>query len=134
MGVNQFGLLVLVTNRPKVLVPLEPRSRGLLCRDLLDRRNARDAVECAVKELSGGGYAGANYLCADDKYAAVVYAGNRIEVAELDPRFAHADQRRVGRRERRASPVSPPHVDVAHARFGGDVPGGGQPGVLAEAE
>ncbi len=62
LGVNQFGLLVLVTNRPKVLAPLEPRSRGLLCRDLLDRRNARDAVDCAVKELSGGAYAGANYL------------------------------------------------------------------------
>ena len=28
---------------------------------------------------------GANYLCADDKYAAVVYGGNRIEVAELAP-------------------------------------------------
>ena len=85
LGVNQFGLLVLVTNRPKVLAPLEPRSRGLLCRDLLDRRNARDAVAYAVKELSDGGYAGANYLCADDKFAAVVYAGNRIEVAELSP-------------------------------------------------
>ena len=51
----------------------------------MDRRNARDAVRCAVKELSGGGYAGANYLCADDKYAAVVYGGNRISVAELTP-------------------------------------------------
>jgi hypothetical protein len=85
LGVNQFGLLVLATNRPKVLAPLEPRSRGLLCRDLLDRRNARDAVEYAVKELSGGAYAGANYLCADDKVAAVVYGGNRVEVAELSP-------------------------------------------------
>ena len=85
LGVNQFGLLVPVTNRPKVLAPLEPRSRGLLCRDLLDRRNARDAVDSAVKELSAGGYAGANYLCADDKYAAVVYGGNRVEVAELTP-------------------------------------------------
>ncbi len=85
LGVNQFGLLVLATNRPKAMAPLEPRSRGLLCRDLLDRRSARDAVQCAVKELSGGGYAGANYLCADDKYAAVVYGGNRIAVAELTP-------------------------------------------------
>jgi hypothetical protein len=85
LGVNQFGLLVLVTNRPKALAPLEPRSRGLLCRDLLGRRNARDAVQCAVKELSAGAYAGANYLCADDRYAAVVYAGNRVEVAELTP-------------------------------------------------
>ena len=55
LGVNQFGLLVVVTNRPKALAPLEPRSRGLLCRDLLDRRNARDAVATAVKELAEGG-------------------------------------------------------------------------------
>jgi hypothetical protein len=85
LGVNQFGLLVAVTNRPKAMVPLEPRSRGLLCRDLLERRNAREAVEHAVKELSGGNYAGANYLCADSKRAAVVYGGNQVQVVELSP-------------------------------------------------
>ena len=62
LGVNQFGLLVAVTNRARVRPPLEPRSRGLLCRDLLDVRTARDAVESACKELSTGRYAGANYL------------------------------------------------------------------------
>jgi hypothetical protein len=85
LGVNQFGLLAAVSNRPKAAVPADPRSRGLLCRDLLDRRNAREAVAHAVKELSSGIYAGANYLCADAKYAAVVYGGNRVEVVELTP-------------------------------------------------
>ena len=65
--------------------PTSCASRGLLCRDLLDRRNARDAVEYAVKELSTGAYAGANYVCADGKFAAVVYGGNRVEVVELTP-------------------------------------------------
>jgi hypothetical protein len=85
LGVNQFGLLVTVTNRARVRPPLEPRSRGLLCRELLNARNARDAVAAAVKELSTGRYAGANYLCADGKYAAVVYGGGKVEVAELQP-------------------------------------------------
>jgi uncharacterized protein with NRDE domain len=85
LGVNQFGLLVTITNRPKAVVPLEPRSRGLLCRDLLDRRTAREAIDLAVKELSADKYAGANYICADGKYAAVVYGGNQVEVAELTP-------------------------------------------------
>ena len=85
LGVNQFGLMVAVTNRPKAMVPLETRSRGLLCRELLDVRTARDAVERAEKELSTGRYAGANYLCADGKFAAVVYGGNRVEVVELSP-------------------------------------------------
>jgi hypothetical protein len=85
LGVNQFGLLVAVTNRRKHMVPIEPRSRGLLCRELLDLRNAKDAAERAVKELSTGAYAGANYLCADARYAAVVHGGNRIEAVELTP-------------------------------------------------
>ena len=84
LGVNQFGLLVAVTNRARVRAPLEPRSRGLLCRDLLDVRNARQAAELARKELSTGRYAGANYLCADGKFAAVVYGGHRVEVVELE--------------------------------------------------
>src|SRR5208283_2300583 len=85
LGVNQFGLLVAVTNRARVRAPLEPRSRGLLCRDLLEVRTAREAAELARKELSTGRYAGANYLCADGKYAAVVYGGHRVEVVELEP-------------------------------------------------
>ena len=57
----------------------------MLCRDLLDVRTAREAAELARKELSTGRYAGANYLCADGKFAAVVYGGHRVEVVELEP-------------------------------------------------
>jgi hypothetical protein len=57
----------------------------LLCRELLDVRTAREAAELACKELSTGRYAGANYLCADGKYAAVVYGGHSVEVIELQP-------------------------------------------------
>ena len=85
LGVNQFGLVVTVTNRARVRAPVEPRSRGLLCRDLLDVRTAREAAELARKELSTGRYAGANYVCADGKFAAVVYGGHRVEVIELQP-------------------------------------------------
>ncbi len=82
---NQFGLVVAVTNRARTRAPLEPRSRGLLCRDLLDVRTAREAADLACKELSTGRYAGANYVCADGKFAAVVYGGRRVEVVELEP-------------------------------------------------
>jgi hypothetical protein len=85
LGVNQFGLVVSVTNRARVRPPLEPRSRGLLCRELLNSRSARDAAAAAAKELMTGRYAGANYLCADGKYAAVVYGGPRVEVVDLQP-------------------------------------------------
>lgn len=85
LGVNQHGLFCAVLNRPKKHLPLEPRSRGLLCRELLELRNAREASEYAAKELATGIYAGANYVCADAKFAAAVYGGNKIEIAEITP-------------------------------------------------
>ncbi len=85
LGVNQNGLLVAVTNRPKAVVPPEPRSRGLLCRDLLNLRNASEAADHAAGELATGNYAGANFICLDANHGAVVYGGNKTEVVELAP-------------------------------------------------
>jgi len=85
LGINQYGLLVVVANRPKMNVPSEPRSRGLLCRELLFAHNAREAAEQAARELAAGCYAGANYVCVDGEFGAVVYGGNTIEVIELEP-------------------------------------------------
>ncbi len=83
MGVNQHGLVVCASNRPKAFLPPEPRSRGLLCRELLDFSNAKDAADHAAKELATGKYAGANYVCVDAKRGAVVYGGNTVEIIEL---------------------------------------------------
>ncbi len=85
LGINQFGLFVAVANRPKASPPAEPRSRGLLCRELLACRNAREAADHAAKELATGCYAGANYVCVDARFGAVVYGGNIIDVHELTP-------------------------------------------------
>jgi len=85
LGVNQYGLFVAVANRPKRHVPLEPRSRGLLCRELLNCDNARQASEMAARELRSGCYAGANYICLDAKNGAVVYGGDTIEIVKLQP-------------------------------------------------
>ncbi len=85
LGVNQHGLFAGVTNRTKSLVPTEPRSRGLLCRELLNFRKAKEAARHAATELATGVYDGANFMCADADYAAVVYGGNRIEIVELAP-------------------------------------------------
>jgi hypothetical protein len=85
LGVNQHGLFCAVANRRKVNPPIEPRSRGLLCRELLELRTAKEAAAHAAKELSKGIYAGANYVCADARYAAVVHGGEKIEIVELSP-------------------------------------------------
>jgi uncharacterized protein with NRDE domain len=83
LGVNQLGLFVAVGNRPKAIVPSEPRSRGLLCRELLNLHTAREAAEHAAREMATGAYAGANYVCADARSGAVVYGGNHVEIVEL---------------------------------------------------
>lgn len=83
LGVNQHGLFVAVANRPKTLVPVEPRSRGLLCRELLHLRTAKEAAEHAAREFASGAYAGANCVCADARSGAVVYGGNTVETVEL---------------------------------------------------
>ena len=57
LGVNQFGLFAAVANRAKIVVPPEPRSRGLLCRDLLNFETAVKAANYCVKELHTGKYA-----------------------------------------------------------------------------
>ena len=85
LGVNQHGMVAAVTNRRKAAPPADPRSRGSLCRELLQVRTAKEAVELAVAELATGAYDGANYVCADADYAAVVYGGNFLEVIELTP-------------------------------------------------
>ena len=84
-GVNQYGTVATVVNRRKTLVPAAPRSRGLLCRELLNFRRARDAAQYAADQLATGSYAGANYVCLDPGYAAVVYGGDQIGIVELEP-------------------------------------------------
>ncbi len=84
-GVNQYGTVATVTNRQKTLVPAAPRSRGLLCRELLNFRQAQDAAQYAADQLATGSYAGANYVCLDATYAAVVYGGDQVDMVELKP-------------------------------------------------
>jgi uncharacterized protein with NRDE domain len=88
LGVNQYGLLAAVLNRPRAPAPPEPRSRGLLCllcRELLSARTAKEATDMAATELATGKYAGANYVCLDAKSGSVVMSGQQVEVVPITP-------------------------------------------------
>lgn len=85
LGVNDRGVLVAVTNRPKSKVPDRPRSRGLLARDLLGCPDAGTATRLAATELGRGGYAGCNILCADALGATVLHSGDWLRVRPLPP-------------------------------------------------
>lgn len=85
LGVNQHGLLVAAANRPKTSPPLAPKSRGVLCRELLRAGSARQAVDLVLDELTAGHYDGVNYLCADFETAWVVHGGDEVETIQLEP-------------------------------------------------
>jgi uncharacterized protein with NRDE domain len=86
LGVNERGVLVAVTNRPRSEPQAQPRSRGLLARDLLACPSAAAAVDLASRELGRPGrYAGCNVLVADRDRAVVLHAGDWLRVRPLPP-------------------------------------------------
>jgi len=85
LGVNRSGVLVAVTNRPKSQPPAQPRSRGLLARDLLGCASAAAAADRAAKELAQNRYAGCNFLCADRDSAHVLHSADWLRVRPLPP-------------------------------------------------
>jgi len=97
-GVNQHGLFVAVVNSPKKVLPDEPRSRGLLCRELLGCQNAEEALDMAQRELLTGCYAGANFVCADRTSAGVVHGGNDVDIEHFTPGLHIVTENRVNDR------------------------------------
>lgn len=83
LGVNARGLVVAVTNRRREVIPLEPRSRGLLCRSLLSLDRAEVAVQSGLDQLQSGQYAGCNLLLADSNAAFVIEFGETFQSTEL---------------------------------------------------
>jgi uncharacterized protein with NRDE domain len=84
LGVNQNGLFVGAANRPKLFQPQAPKSRGLLCRDLLRANSARHAVDIAMEELTANKYDGVNFMIADYESAWAVHGGDDPNVSELE--------------------------------------------------
>lgn len=85
LGVNQYGLIVAVTNRPSPEAPEDSRSRGTLCQMLLQCTSASVAERRAESRLAKHRYAGVNVICVDAHSAYVVYGGDEIESIELEP-------------------------------------------------
>lgn len=83
LGVNQNGLFVGAANRSKLFTPPAPKSRGLLCRDLLKANSARQAVDIAMEELTANKYDGVNFIIADYESGWAVQGGDDPEVVEL---------------------------------------------------
>lgn len=85
LGLNGHGVLVAVTNGYKSEVPLEPRSRGMLVRDLLQSSSAQEATKNAIQQMETRSFAGCNLLCADVRNANVLQSSDWLQVTPLPP-------------------------------------------------
>ncbi len=85
LGINEHGLIVAVTNRQRLNPPQSPRSRGLLCRDLLQHVSVQSAANHAENELTSGDYAGCNFLLASRTEARAIEAADELKIIRLEP-------------------------------------------------
>jgi Transport and Golgi organisation 2 len=86
LGVNEFGLVVGILNRHSPQ-PQDPsrRSRGLLCLDLLCKKDAHAARDILGAEGSAPRYNSFYMFWADFEHAHVAYNEGEITIRELDP-------------------------------------------------
>jgi hypothetical protein len=85
LGLNQHGLLVAVTNAEKTQPPPQPRSRGLLARQLLACSSASAAAKAAAAALASHHYDGCRLLVGDLTMLYVVQGTDLVQVHPLPP-------------------------------------------------
>lgn len=85
LGLNQHALVVAVTNRSDRPVPVAPRSRGLLCRALLQCASPAAAQALLDEELRRHDFAGFNLLTASREEAVVAQVGRNLVRQTLSP-------------------------------------------------
>jgi hypothetical protein len=84
LGVNQNGMFAAAIPRRKYAAPLTPRSRGVLCRNMLRCGSARRAVDLALEEIQSDQYAGVNLVVADSESGWVIHGGNDSNACPLE--------------------------------------------------
>lgn len=84
-GINQHGLMAVITNRKKAALPPNPPSRGLLCRDALGHESAKNAADWVLSELSQHEYAGFNLVLLSLDDAWVIEAADSTAATRLEP-------------------------------------------------
>jgi len=83
LGVNRHGLVVAVTNRSDRVTPPAPRSRGLLCRDLLNCDSYEESVTRLDRSLKQDDFAGFNLLIVSVDRAIVLEHGSETRRFKL---------------------------------------------------
>ena len=85
LGINRAGVIAAVTNRPKTSPPDRPKSRGLLCRELLEAGNWKAAVAEFRRQWSRETFAGFNLMLLSRERGLVFSATDRLYVQRITP-------------------------------------------------
>ena len=85
LGVNRAGVLVAVTNRPKTQKPDRPKSRGLLCREVLEQGTLEAGEAEFYRQWKSERFAGFNLIMISAEEGRVFSAGDEFAVQSLTP-------------------------------------------------
>ena len=120
LGLNQHRLFVVITNRTGAMIDPARRSRGLLVRDALSARSARELHD-RLRDLNGAGYNGFHLVYADLEEAFVTWGdGVRTRQLPLPSGELHVITERSfgageGQREREVRGAFAGREEVVHA-------------------
>jgi uncharacterized protein with NRDE domain len=85
LGVNEYGVVAALTDRPAENPVATRRSRGLLCLDALRQPSARAVESWLAEEVAARDYNSFNLLYADWESAGVAYCGESLRSAAVTP-------------------------------------------------
>ncbi|MCA9070212.1 MAG: NRDE family protein [Planctomycetaceae bacterium] len=85
LGVNRTGMIVAVTNRPQTHESSRLKSRGLLCRELLEQESL-DAAEAEFsRQWQRESFAGFNLMLVSKERGLVISAEEELQIQPLEP-------------------------------------------------
>ncbi len=85
LGINRAGVIVAVTNRAKMDQPATPKSRGLLCRELLEQGTWEAAQEEFQRQYHPDRFAGFNLMLISEDNSLVYSAGDELVTQSMKP-------------------------------------------------
>ncbi len=85
LGINRAGVIAAVTNRKKSHLPPNPKSRGLLCRELLEQGPIEQAEAEFHRQWNTEQFAGFNLILLSAERGWIFSAGDRLEIQPLTP-------------------------------------------------
>lgn len=87
LGVNGAGVIAAITNRRKADVPQNPKSRGLLCRELLEQGSLDKAEAEFHRQWHPDRFAGFNLILISQERGLVISATEALQIQPLTPGF-----------------------------------------------